>query len=217
MTKTWRVTNLIVLGLLILISFIGTFYKHISFGMGLGDMFGYAWLYLTTLTHFILTLISRKKGPTRHLILTIIFLAMTIWICLRATLWRDSAYPWNGSVFYLPCPTEIKITDNEWEKILLITMCSMEFKSEFKATWDGQFMKIEEGELKIPTELKEYIRYPINIIEIQPEQENQIIGESITKPRFVTDTLRLNKTYNLEGEIVRITKARPVVQVRINK
>lgn len=217
MTKTWRVTNLIVLGLLILISFIGTFYKHISFGMGLGDMFGYAWLYLTTLTHFILTLISIKKGPTRHLILTIIFLAMTIWIGLRATLWRDSAYPWNGSVFYLPCPTEIKITDNEWEKTLLITMCSMEFNSEFKATWDGQFMKFEEGALKIPTELKEYIRYPINIIEIQPEQENKIIGESITKPRFVTDTLRLNKTYNLEGEIVRINKARPVVQVRINK
>ena len=117
----------------------------------------------------------------------------------------------------MPCPTEIKINDNGIEKTLLITMCSMEFNSEFKATWDGEFMKIEEGELKIPTELKEYIRYPINIIEIEPEQENQIVGETVTKPRFVTDTLRLNKTYNLEGEIVRISKARPVVQVRINK
>jgi hypothetical protein len=78
-------------------------------------------------------------------------------------------------------------------------------------------MKIKEGELKIPTELREYIRFPINIIEITPEQENQKIGESMTKPRFITDTLRLNKTYNLEGEIVGINKARPIVQVRINK
>ena len=162
MTKFWRITNLIVLGLLILISLLGTFYKHISFGIGLGDMIGYAWLYLTTITHFILTLVSRKKGPTRHLILTSVFFTMTIWICLKVTLWRDSAYPWNGSIFYLPCPTEIKINDNEFEKKLLITMCSMEFNSEIKATWDGQFMKIEEGEIKIPAELIEYIRYPID-------------------------------------------------------
>jgi hypothetical protein len=216
MTKAWRITNLIVLGLLILISFLGTFYKHISFGMGLGDMFGYAWLYLTTLIHFILTLVSRKKGSTRHLILTIVFLTMTTWICLRATLWRDSAYPWNGSVFYLPCPTEIKIKGNELDERLLITMCSMEFNSEFKATWDGRFMKIQEGELKIPTGLKEYIRYPINIIEIEAEPENQVIGESVARPRFVSDTLTLNKMYNLEGEIIGINKARPVVQVRIN-
>jgi hypothetical protein len=216
MVNIWRIANLIVLGLLILISFLGTFYKHISFGMGLGDMFGYAWLYLTTLIHFILTLVSRKKGPTRHLMLTIIFFTLTIWICLRATLWRGSEYSWNGSLFYLPCPTDIKIKDIGSEKTLLITMCSMEFNSEFRATWDGQFMKIEEGELKIPTELKEYIRYPINIIEIEAEPGNQIIGESVTKPRFLIDTLRLNRTYNLEGEIIGINKARPVVQVRIN-
>jgi hypothetical protein len=95
-------------------------------------------------------------------------------------------------------------------------MCSMEFNSEFKATWDGQFMKAEEGELRIPIELKEYIHYPINMIEIEAQPGNQVIGESQAKPRFVTDTLRLNKMYNLEGEIIGINKARPVVQVRIN-
>ena len=93
----------------------------------------------------------------------------------------------------------------------------MEYNSEFKATWDGQFMKIEEGELKIPTDLKEYIKYPIDMIEIEPELGNYIIGESERKPRFVTDTLRINKTYNLEGEIVRIDNSIPVIQVRINK
>jgi hypothetical protein len=184
--------------------------------MGLGDMFGYAWLYLTTLTHLILTLVSRKKGPTRHLILTIVFFIMTIWICLRATLWRDSAYPWNGSVFYLPCPTEIKIKNGNSERTLLITMCSMEYNSEFKAVWDGQLMKIIEGELKIPSDIREYIDYPIDIVEIKPEPGNQIIGEPEARPRFVTDTLRMNKVYNLEGEIIGIKDSRPVVEVRIN-
>ncbi len=217
MSRTWRIANLIVLGFLIIISSLGTFYKHISFGMGLGDMFGYVLLYLTTLIHLILTLVSRRKGPTRHLILTLVFFTITIWVCLRATLLRDSEYPWNGSIFYLPCPTEIQIKNGGLGQRLLITMCSMEYNSEFKATWHGQFMKIEEGELKIPTDLKEYIKYPIDMIEIEPELGNYIIGESERKPRFVTDTLRINKTYNLEGEIVRIDNSIPVIQVRINK
>jgi hypothetical protein len=93
----------------------------------------------------------------------------------------------------------------------------MEYNSEFKAIWDGQFMKIEEGELKIPNDLKEYIKYPIDIIEIEPELGNHIIGQSERKPKFVTDTLRLNRVYNLEGEIVKINNSRPVMQVRINK
>ena len=95
-------------------------------------------------------------------------------------------------------------------------MCSMEYNSEFKATWDGEFMKLEDGELKIPTELREHIRYPISIIEIEAQPGNHIIGESLAKPRFLIDTLELNKIYNLEGEIVGVNKARPVVQVRIN-
>lgn len=217
MIRTWRIANLIVLGLLISISFLGTFYKHISFGMGLGDMIGYGWLYLTTLTHLILTIVSRKKGPGRYLILTIVFFTLTIWICLKATLWRDSAYPWNGSIFYLPCPTEINVKDFDSEKKLLITMCSMDYNSEFKAIWDGQFMKIEEGELKIPDELREYINYPINIVEIEPELDNHIIGGPERKPKFMTDTLRVDKMYNLEGEIVGINNSRPIMQVRINK
>ena len=71
MTKFWKITNTIVLGLLILICGLGTFYKHISFGLGLGDMFGYLVLYLGTLIHLILTLISRKKGSLRHTFLTL--------------------------------------------------------------------------------------------------------------------------------------------------
>lgn len=72
MTSFWKILNTIVLGLLILICGLGTFYKHISFGLGLGDIFGYLVLYVVTIVHLILTLTSRKKGTTRHVILTVI-------------------------------------------------------------------------------------------------------------------------------------------------
>ena len=62
MTKTTKILNLIVLGLLIVICLLGTFYKHISFGMGLGDLMGYIVLYAGTITHLILTIKSREKG-----------------------------------------------------------------------------------------------------------------------------------------------------------
>jgi hypothetical protein len=88
----------------------------------------------------------------------------------------------------------------------------MEYYSEFKATWDGRFMKIEEGNLRIPNDPKEYIQYPIEIIEIERALRNQIIGESLIKPRFVTDTPRL-KRHSLRGEIIGTNNSRPVVQV----
>jgi energy-coupling factor transporter transmembrane protein EcfT len=37
----WKIFNLVILLFLIIISLLGTFYKHISFGKGLGDMVGY--------------------------------------------------------------------------------------------------------------------------------------------------------------------------------
>ena len=76
-------------------------------------MFGYLVLYLGTLIHLILTLISRKKGSLRHTFLTLTFLTFTILIVLNATIWRGHEYKWNGSIFYLPCPTEITIDNQE--------------------------------------------------------------------------------------------------------
>ena len=61
MKRIWKITNLIVLGILISICALGTFYKHISFGWGLGDLLGYALMYGTLLTHSVLTIISRIK------------------------------------------------------------------------------------------------------------------------------------------------------------
>src|SRR5688572_24019327 len=156
--KFWKISNLIVLGLLILICVLGTFYKHISFGLGLGDILGYIVFYIGTITHLILTIISRKKGLTRHLFLTSIFLTFTIFISLYATIWRGHEYRWNGSILYLPCPTKIKVENKDKKSEILIQMCSMDYNSEFSGIWDGKKMTIKDGDIKIPNELEKFIK-----------------------------------------------------------
>lgn len=216
MTKTTKVFNLIVLGLLIIISLLGTFYKHISFGLGLGDIFGYLILYIGTLTHLILTIVSRKKGKTRHIILALIFLAFTVLISLNATIWRGPEYSWNGSIFYLPCPTKIFIENNNEKKELLLQMCSMEYSSEFSGIWDGQKMILKSGQIKFPNELDKYITKPITKIEIEPSYseilENDIFIKEFT---FKKDTLKLNEFYTLSGKIIAIRNNNPVMNVTI--
>ena len=100
MKNVWKIFNLIILISLIIICFLGTFYKHISFGLGLGDMIGYAFLYFITIIHLILSLVFRKKGNSLHAALSIVFFLLTIYICLEATIWRGSEYRWNGNIFY---------------------------------------------------------------------------------------------------------------------
>ncbi len=96
----WKILNYLVLACLVLICSLGTFYKHIAFGWGLGDMLWYLIMYGVTLTHLVLTILYRKKGIKRHGVLALIFLVITLYICLEATIWRDGEYPWNGEVFY---------------------------------------------------------------------------------------------------------------------
>ncbi len=216
MTKFWKISNGIVLGLLILICGLGTFYKHISFGLGLGDMFGYLVLYLGTLIHLILTLISRKKGSLRHSIMTFIFLTFTTLIVLNATIWRGHEYRWNGSIFYLPCPTEIKINNREIKKEELITMCTMDYYSEFSGNWNGQFVTITKGDIKVPEELEEFIQKPITKVEIIPDFREIYEDNGIRKEfNFNKDTLQTKFDYEFAGEIRAIRNEIPVIEVRI--
>lgn len=216
MTKITKIFNLIVLGLLITISLLGTFYKHISFGLGLGDIFGYIILYIGTLTHLISTIISRKKGETRHIILTLIFLAFTVLISLNATIWRGPEYSWNGSIFYLPCPTKISIENNGEKKELLLQMCSMEYSSEFSGIWDGQKMILKSGQIKFPNELDRYIIKPITKVEIEPDYSEMIENDNFIKEyNFKKDTLKLNELFTLNGEIIAIRNNKPVMKVTI--
>jgi hypothetical protein len=216
-TNFWKISNLLVLGLLILICGLGTFYKHISFGLGLGDMFGYLVLYLATLTHFILTIISRKKGNSRHVFLTLFFSTFTILFILKATIWRGGEYSWNGSIFYLPCPTDIMIDNQNIKNKKLITMCSMDYYSEFSGNWNGQFLTVKTGDIQVPEELEQFIQRPISKVEIEPDF-HEIFQESGTRIKFdfKKDTLQTHKEYKLAGEIRAIRNQIPVIKVKIN-
>jgi hypothetical protein len=215
MTAITKILNLIVLGLLILISLLGTFYKHISFG--LGDIMGYIVLYIGTIAHLILTITSRNKGLTRHLFLVSVFLTFTIIVSLKATIWRGHEYKWNGSIFYLPCPTDITVDNQDIQKKLLIQMCSMDYESKFRGVWDGQKMIIKEGEIQIPSDLEKYIKRPILAVEIEPEFWEKSENDNVIKEYlFEKDTLKANKIYNLQGEIVGIKNNIPIMKVIIN-
>jgi len=218
-TKFWKKSNLIVLGQLILICGLGTFYKHISFGLGLGDIFGYLVLYIGTLIHLVLTRVFRKRGELLHAFLAIIFLTFTVFIVLKATIWRGHEYRWNGSLFYLPCPTEIMIDNPEITKEELITMCSMDYYSEFSGVWNGEFVTIKAGEIKVPKELEEFIQQPITKVEIEPrfnEWHFRKTGEKIDL-NFNKDTLQTDLYYDFDGEIRAIRNKIPVIEVRLKK
>ena len=100
MIRIWKITNLIILFIQSVICLLGTFYKHIAFGWGLGDILWYGLMYLLLFTHLVLSIKGKKKTKSYFQILTTIFLVTTIFICLQATIWRDVEYPWNGKIFY---------------------------------------------------------------------------------------------------------------------
>jgi hypothetical protein len=212
----WKISNLIVLGGLIVICGLGTFYKHISFGLGLGDILGYLILYAATITHIVLTLVSKNKRAIRHIILTVTFSTFTIIFSLYATIWRGHEYAWNGSIFYLPCATTLKIENESTEKNVLIQMCSMEYYSKFTGTWNGKQIIIKSGEIKVPKDVEAYIESPITKIDIVADSWSTIENDSIiNKPRFYKDTLKLNYEYSGTGEIIAVKNHHPVVRVTI--
>lgn len=95
----WKTINQVLLGILLLICIIVTFFKSISFGHGLGDIVGYIALYLGTLVHLILTLALRNKDTAAHIALFLIFSTFIVIIALEATIYRGPEYRWNGNIF----------------------------------------------------------------------------------------------------------------------
>ena len=177
---------------------IGTFFYHISFGLGLGDLFGYAFLYFVTIIHLILTFKLRKK-ENAYIFLSLIFLTLTILICLKATIWRGPLYKWNGSLFYVSCPNQIPIKNGQTEKQILVTMCTGDYEFNFSGKWNGKNIELQKGNVIYPQELKKYINFPIKLINIEKENEG-IYGNPHLK-----DTLQTNKIYHLNGKISKIT------------
>lgn len=216
MPNIWKIINCIVLGLLITICSLGTFYKHISFGFGLGDYLGYIVLYIGTILHLILFIKTKSKDIDRHILLTLIFAIFTILIVLKATIWRGHEYRWNGSIFYLPCPKEIPIDNQKVKKNKLIRMCTMDYYSEFSGNWDGKYLTIDKGEILIPKELEKYIKRPIRKVEIESDFRTFIKDNEIKEDYyFNTDTLRINRKYKFTGKISKIKNKIPVLRVEI--
>lgn len=207
MNKFSKILNYIILGFLISLCFIGTFFKHISFGLGLGDMLGYAILYITTLIHLILILLFRKKGSILHFSLALIFLITTIITCLKATTWRGSNYPWNGQLFYIPCLKEVSIKNDKIDKTVSVTMCTGEFNSDFSGKWNGNYIELTKENILYPKELKKYITLPIKLTTIEIENEG-IYGNPLSK-----DTLKINKEYHLRGKISRVINGIPTIKL----
>jgi len=98
--RFWIIINSIILLIQTIIILLGTFYKHISFGMGLGDVIAFGFIYLLFFIHLFLTFKGKNKRLNYFRNLSIIFFILTIWICLEATIWRNTEYRWNGKIFY---------------------------------------------------------------------------------------------------------------------
>lgn len=100
MYKFFRIANIVILCCLVLICCLGIFYKHISFGLGLGDIIGYFILFLGTIIHFICTIKFFKRSLVYHVMMTLSFSFFALMIVLFATVARGAEYKWNGKLFY---------------------------------------------------------------------------------------------------------------------
>jgi hypothetical protein len=212
--RFWKIANFIILSILIIICLLGTFYKQITFGAGLGDMFGYIFLYCVTFLHLILTIVLKKRKII-FVFLSVIFAFITVQICLAATIWRGQEYHWNGEIFYLPCPHYIGIKNKDVEKTIVVQMCTGDNNSEIVAIWNGKLMNVEGGTFLIPRKLKKYIKYPIEYITIESYYTQVLYKDN--DYYFKSDTLQVGKKYLMEGEIEKIEYGIPTFRVFIKE
>lgn len=78
-------------------------------------------------------------------------------------------------------------------------------------------MTIIDGEIQIPADIEKYIKRPISAVEIVPEVWEKFKNDNIVKEnRFQKDILKVNRIYNLKGEILEIRNNIPVIKVIIN-
>ncbi len=216
MDAFWKFVNGFILFFLILLCFLGTFYRHISFGWGLGDILGYLILYGGTFVHLIATILSYKKGKHLHLVLSLGSFAFLSWVVLSATIWRGPEYRWNGSLFYLPCPTNIEIRNGEYQKGLLIKMCTGDYTAQFEGEWNGSLMINVKGEIEIPKEVDKYLAGKLERVFIKPQTRSLIRqGELFESNVFDLSDLELGERYKLEGKLSGIRDGIPIMEVRL--
>lgn len=217
MHNFWKVANILVLCLLLLICGLGIFYKHISFGYGLGDILAYIILITGTLIHLIITIRFFNRELKYHILTTLFFSFFASMTLIFATIGRGSQYKWNGQLFYMPCATEIKIENTTYKESVTIKMCSMEYYSKLTGTWDGEYMNITDGEVKIPRELNKQLDFPIKKIEIEFSSNDEKKAIADGSYYFNKNVLIINKPYTFQGEISAIKNRVPVFTAKMSK
>ncbi|MEO1514234.1 MAG: hypothetical protein AAFV95_04455 [Bacteroidota bacterium] len=100
MNNPWFLANLLVFGLSIGICLLEKYYKHISFGWGLGDLLWHMLLHIAMAIQVVLTIVYWNRGDVYHKYIALSFFAFLVLLALKATIWRGSEYPWNGRIFY---------------------------------------------------------------------------------------------------------------------
>jgi hypothetical protein len=103
----WKISNLIIWAFGVVVILLGTFYKHISFGMGLGDIFAYGLMFILVLIHSIILLTNWRKSNSTQMAMTVFFALAWTFILFKATIGRGPEYRWNGNIFYEGNRTEI--------------------------------------------------------------------------------------------------------------
>jgi hypothetical protein len=200
-----------VLGLLIVICGLGLFYRHISFGAGLADYFGYLFLFIVTILHTRATLNTTDDRSYRRPAITYGLLAT--FIIIKATFWRGREYPWNGSVFYLECPHKIHIRNGSKDQNRLVGMC-YNYDSKFSAVWDGHYMHLDSGNIIVPEELHESLSKPFIKVALITVGNSIPQGRDWHREAYPLDSLKTSNRYKVEGVIDAIEDSIPVIYVQ---
>jgi hypothetical protein len=74
-----KLANKIILAVLVVFFLLGVLYKHIPFGLGLGDMIVYFFIFIVIIVHFGLIKLISTKGFFLHLILAVFFYELIHW------------------------------------------------------------------------------------------------------------------------------------------
>ncbi|ANQ51825.1 hypothetical protein MY04_4490 [Flammeovirga sp. MY04] len=202
--KFLRVLNLILLSFLIIICLLGLFYKHISFGMGLGDILGYFFLISGTVLYVYLFQKYYKGGIAPQLLMLNFYFIFTFLVVLKATYLRSDEYKWNGCLFYERCFRDFQITNSNYDKTKWVDVCPCKYSTDFTGKWSGYHVELLSGDIKYPEELEEYIKLPITIAFIKMEEEEK------------QASLIQHQIYSFSGTIHEIKNGIPVMEVSLN-
>ena len=97
----WLAANIAIIIYGTTICVLNIWYKHVSFGSGLGDKLWELGMYLALTSEGIILLSSHDSyGFERHWIYSFLFGTFWIVLTLKATIFRGNEYRWNGKLFY---------------------------------------------------------------------------------------------------------------------